>query len=271
MESLPQYGLPKMIEKILSVTERIEVSKLRSAIARYRRSGRKVPSARVLLQFCRRMSGGAGGGNTIVADPPRDWREVLSGVEAGMVRLLKEHGPVMERSTFEEHCITAGMNRFSFNAVVMCSPVITQMGRSVYGLLGVKVDRKLVESLAVRKAHDPPRRVLQGFGQTDDGRVYLAYELSKAAISGGVITVPAALKDRVRGKFTIQMPDGQEAGTLVSKNGCAWGLGPVLRGRHAVPGDRLLIVFDTSDGVAEIRIGNEGVLEPVADEFETVA
>ena len=188
-----------------------------------------------------------------------------------MVRLLKEHGPVMERSTFEEHCITAGMNRFSFNAVVMCSPVITQMGRSVYGLLGVKVDRKLVESLAVRKAHDPPRRVLQGFGQTDDGRVYLAYELSKAAISGGVITVPAALKDRVRGKFTIQMPDGQEAGTLVSKNGCAWGLGPVLRGRHAVPGDRLLIVFDTSDGVAEIRIGNEGVLEPVADEFETVA
>lgn len=161
-----------------------------------------------------------------------------------------------------------GMNRFSFNAIIMCSPVIAQYGRSVYGLLGAKVDRKTVRALATRKSATPPSRVLRGFGQTDDGRLYLAYKLSKAAISGGVITVPAAMKDRVQGKFAIHMPDGETAGMLVSKNGCAWGLGPVLRGRNAAPGDHLLILFDTAGRVAQIHLGDESVLEPVAGQLQ---
>ena len=264
LESLPQYGLAKRIEKTLSVCPRIDVSKLRSAIARYRRTGGKVPPGRVLLEYCRRMPGVRVEGKTVVADPPRDWREILTGVEASMVGVLEEHGPVMERGAFEEQCMRRGMNRFSFNAIIMCSPVIAQYGRSVYGLLGAKVNRKTVRALTMRRSATPPSRVLRGFGQTDDGRVYLAYRLSKAAISGGVITVPAAVKDRLQGKFDIHMPDGEPAGTLVSKSGCAWGLGPVLRGRKASPGDHLLILFDTSGRVAQIHLGDESVLEPVA-------
>ena len=143
-----------------------------------------------------------------------------------MVRVLKEHGPVMERGAFEEHCIAGDMNRFSFNAIIMCSPVIQQYGRSVYGLLGAKVDRKTIVALAARKAGATPAKVLRRFGRTDDGKVYLAYQLSKAAISGGVITVPAAMKEQVRGRYAIRTPNGDKAGTLVSKNGCAWGTGP---------------------------------------------
>ncbi len=269
--TLPQYGLPNMIEKVLSVTGRIDVFALRSAIARYRRIGRKVPPAKVLLEFCRRMPGVRVEGRTVIADPPRDWREVLAGVEAGMVRVLKEHGPVMERGGFEEYCTGAGMNRFSFNAMIMCSPVITQYGRSVYGLLGAKVDRKTIRSLAARKPGTAPARVLQDFGRTENGRIYLAYKLSKAAISGGVITVPAAMKDQVQGKFAIHKAGGQRAGTLVSKDGCAWGLGPVLRGEGAAPGDRLMILFDTSQRVAQIHIGDPSAAPPVAVEEPTVA
>ena len=261
LDCLPQYGLPNMIEKILSVTGRIDVSRLRGAIARYRRTGRNVPPARVLLEFCRRMPGIRAEGTTVIADPPRDWRKVLAGVEAGMVRVLKEHGPVMERGAFEEHCIAGGMNRFSFNAIIMCSPVIQQYGRSVYGLLGAKVDRKTIAALAARKPGTTPAKVLRRFGRTKDGRVYLAYQLSKAAISGGVITVPAAMKEQVRGRFTIRTPDGQEAGTLVSKNGCAWGLGPVLRGHDAEPGDQLVILFDSATHEAVVHLGEEAVAD----------
>jgi len=269
--SLPQYGLPNMIEKILSVTGRIKVSSLRAAIARYRRTGRKVPPRAVLLEFCRRMPAVRVERDTIIADPPRDWRDVLAGVEAGMVRVLKEHGPVMERGQFEEHCIGDGINRFSFNAVIMCSPVITQYGRGVYGLLGAKVDHRTIESLAARKRGSVPAKVLRDYGHTDGGRPYLAYQLSKAAISGGVITVPAAMKDKVQGKFTMRTPDGPQAGTLVSKNGCAWGLGPVLRGHHAQPGDCLLIVLDPSGREALIRIGDESLLEPVGGQTSSTS
>jgi hypothetical protein len=162
------------------------------------------------------------------------------------------------------------MNRFSFNAIIMCSPVIAQYGRSVYGLLGAKVDRKTLRSLSARTSSTAPSKVLRGFASTEGGQVYLAYRLSKAAISGGVITVPAAMRDQVRGKFEIRMPDGRQAGTLVSKNGCAWGLGPVLRGRRTAPGDHLLIVFNTSDRVAQVHIGGENVLEPVNGRLQPV-
>ena len=224
-----------------------------------------MPPAGVLLKFCSGMSGVRVDGRTVIADPPRDWRKTLNGVEAGMVAVLLEHGPIMERGAFEEHCIQRGMNRFSFNAIIMCSPVIFQFGRSIYGLLGARADRNTVESLTAKKSGGVPTKVLQGYGHTDDGGIYLAYQLSKAAISGGVITVPAAMKNEVQGRFTIRTPDGQEAGTLVSKNGCAWGLGPVLRSNNARPGDYLLIQFDGSDQETTVSIGNEDVVRNVAN------
>jgi hypothetical protein len=263
LQTLVQYGLPNMIDKILSVTGQIEVGKLRLAMARYRRSGRRLPPARILLEFCRQMPGVRTEGNTVLSDPPRDWRKILSGVERKMVQVLKKHGPVLERGTFEELCIRSGMNRFSFNAIVMCSPVITQFGRSVYGLLGAKVDRKNLKAL-FRPKPAAAVRVLRRFGRTKGGMAYLAYRLSKAVISGGVVTVPSAMKRQVRGKFTLRTPDGRKAGTLVAKNGCGWGLGPVLRRSNARQGDHLLLVFDTARREARIRIGGESILTQVA-------
>ena len=92
--------------------------------------------------------------------------------------------------------------------------------------------------------------------------------MSKAAISGGVITVPSAMKEKLGGKFSLYVSDGRHVGTLVSKNGCAWGLGPVLRGHSAEPGDYLLIHFNVRDRKAQVRIGDEHVLESVAKQPE---
>jgi hypothetical protein len=206
----------------------------------------------------------------VIAEEPKHWDDVLAGVEAGMVRVLKWHGPVMERGALEECCMRGGMNRFSFNAAITCSPVIVQYGRSVYGLIGAKVDRKMVEKLSAHKATGKTGRVLREFGYTDDGQVYLTYRLSKGAISGGVITVPAPVRDEVQGQFLIRTFDGRLGGTLVSKDGCAWGLGPALRSQDARPGDHLLVVFDREEREATVQIGDEGVLEIVAAERQPV-
>ncbi|NQU22970.1 MAG: hypothetical protein HQ567_16965 [Candidatus Nealsonbacteria bacterium] len=266
LSTFPLYGLPNMVEKILSVTGRIEVAKLRTAMARYRRSGRQLPPPGILLEFCRQMPGVRIEGNRVISESKRDWRKILADVERKMVEVLKKHGPIMERTAFEEECISRGMNRFSFNAIVMCSPVIAQYGRSVYGLLGEKIDRKTVEELANRKAGTTPNRVLKSFGKTDDGRVFLAYELSKASISGGVITVPAALKRQLRGKYTLRTDQGHKVGTLVARKGCGWGLGPALRGGDAKQGDHMLLLFDGPKRQANIRVGDETILDGVVEE-----
>ncbi|MBN2473868.1 MAG: hypothetical protein JXB62_04635 [Pirellulales bacterium] len=265
LDALPQYGLPSLIEKVLSVTERIDVSKLRCAMARYRRNGRRLPPPQILLEFCRQMKGIRVEDNVIISDPPRDWTKVLTGVERSMVELLKRYGPVLERTVFEELCIHGGMNRFSFNAIVMSSPVVAQYGRSVYGLVGLKVDRKMVADLVSQKSAMPSNRVLKAFGETKDGKVYLAYKLSKAAISGGVVTVPAAVKRQVRGKFILRTDQGHKVGTLVAKKGCGWGLGPALRGGHAQQGDHMLLLLDTPKRQAHIHIGDENILNRLTD------
>jgi len=262
LETLSSYGLPNMIDKILSVTGRIEVGRLRAAMARYRRSGRRLPPTAILLEFCRQVPGVRVEGNTAVSDPPRDWRKVLAGVERKMVQVLKEHGPVLERGAFEELCMHGGMNRFSFNAIVMSSPVITQFSRRVYGLLGTKIDRKALRELIYHRPQSVSR-VLKGFGRTKGGMTYLAYRLSKATISGGVISVPAAMTRQVRGRFTLRTPDGRKAGTLIAKDGSGWGLGPALCRSHARQGDYLLLLFDPAKREARIRIGSENILKQV--------
>lgn len=256
LATFPQYGLANMVEKVLSVAPKLDVDLLVAAIARYRRSGRKVPPPHVLVEFCRRLPGVCIEGHNIRAVPPRDWRQVLLGVEAGMVGVLAQFGPVMERGEFEERCSEAGINRFSFNAIIMSSPVIAQFGRSVYGLVGAKVDRRTLESLSARRS-GTPSRVLSRFEQSEDGKVVLTYKLSKAAISGGVITVPAALKDGISGQYRLRAAGQDLAGTLVAKNGCAWGLGPVLRSRNARPGDELVLVFDPVAREAIVSVGPE--------------
>ena len=197
---------------------------------RNRRLWKEPPPENVLLEFCRQMPRVRIEGDRIISDPPRDWRKSLTGVEAKLVSVLKAHGPVMERGAMEDLCVADGMNRFSFHAFVSWSPVIAQFGHSVYGLLGAEVSPEQVEELlAQRRASRANRRVLDRHGRTDDGKVWLSYRLSKAASTYAVITVPAALKKVVRGRFQFLAADGRAIGTLATKDGRAWGLGAFLR------------------------------------------
>jgi hypothetical protein len=253
IEGIGKHGLPKTIDKVLAVAGEVTAAELRAAMARNRRLWESPPPENVLLEFCRHMPGVRVNGQRILSDPPRDWRESLTGVERRLVSVLAEHGPVMERGEMEDLCVAAGMNRFSFHAFVSWSPVIVQLGHSVYGLLGTQVPRRKLESLArARRAGRTVRRVLAGHGWTEDGKVWLSYRLSKAASTYAVITMPAALKQHVRGNFALRRPDGQSIGTLATKDGRAWGLGAFLRQQGARIDDTILLTLDLKDRTAVV-------------------
>ena len=265
LDSGSQYGLPNMMEKVFSVCPQIEVTRLRSALARHRRSARRVPPSRILLAFCKKRERIVVEGRTLQMKSPPSREEALSGVEAAMVRILETHGPILERGAFEEHCLAEGMNRFSFNATLMASPVIAQLGRSVYGLVGATASRRKVRSLAAKRSSSSAPRVLRGFGTLADGRIYLSYRLSKAAISGGVTTVPAGLKERVQGSYGIRTADGLEVGKLVARGGCAWGLGPALRNQRARPGDHMVLLLDLEEQFAQVYLGERDLLDTLIE------
>ena len=152
IEGIGKHGLPKTIDKVLAVAGGVTVGQLRAAVGRNRRLWKEPPPEDVLLEFCRHLPGVRIEGQRIIADPPRDWRESLTGVEWKLVSVLKEHGPVMERGEMEDICVGDGMNRFSFHAFVSWSPVIVQLGHSVYGLLGTRGS-----AAAVRRPAGGPR------------------------------------------------------------------------------------------------------------------
>ncbi len=252
-----KHGLPKTIEKILAVAGSVDAAQMRTAIGRNRRLGKEPPPESVLLEFCRQMPGVKVEGRRITADPPRDWRRVLTGVEARLVEVLQEHGPIMERGALEDVCVAGGINRFSFHAFVSWSPVIAQYAHSVYGLLGAEVSRGQVESLAARqRARRTSHRVLDGHGRTADGRVWLSYRLSKAASTYAVITIPAALKDEVQGRFALVDSTGRPVGKLATKDGRAWGLGAFLRQHGARIDDRIVLTLDLKRRTAEVSWGD---------------
>jgi hypothetical protein len=240
-----KHGLPKALDKVLAVASEVTLAELRVALSRNRRLWKEPPPDNVLLEFCRQMPEVRVEGNRIMSDPPRDWREVLTGVEAKLVHMLKEHGPVMERGMMEDLCVSGGMNRFSFHAFLSWSPVIAQYGPSVYGLVGADVSQEQIDRLiADYRAGRPNHRVLHNYGWTDDGKVWLSYRLSKAASTYAVITVPAALKDVVHGCFQLLASDGRVIGVLTAKEGRAWGLGALLREQNARTGDRIVLTLD---------------------------
>ncbi len=253
--SVSKHGLPKTIEKVLAVAGEVSVGALREAMSRNRRLWRDLPPEPVLLEFCRRMPGVRVEGKRIIGDPPKDWKKALTGVEAKLVRTLMKHGPVMDRGQLEDLCVSGGMNRFSFHAFLAWSPVIAQLGHSVYGLLGSSATARQLKSLSARRrAERLAHRVLEGHGRTEDGRVWLKYRLSKAASTYAVITIPAALKDVVRGRFQLLGTEGDAIGTLATKDGRAWGLGAFLRQQGAQIDDGIIVTLDLEQRTATVAM-----------------
>jgi hypothetical protein len=253
LRGLDKHGLPKTIDKVLAVAGMVTVSQLCAALGRNRRLWKELPPEPVLMAFCRRMPRVRVEGQQIISDPPRDWKKALTGVEAKLVGAFRTHGPVLERGAMEDLCVADGMNRFSFHAFISWSPVITQYGHSVYGLVGTEVSRQQVEELrAKRRANRVNHRVLDRHGRTADGRVWLSYRLSKAASTYAVITVPAALKKVVRGRFQLFAPHGRAIGHLATNDGRAWGLGAFLRQEGARIGDRIKLTLDLEKRTAVV-------------------
>lgn len=269
LSSIPRNRLLNQIEKVLSVVDRIDVSELRAGVSRSHRMKGVAPTKRVLLEFCRQTSWCRVEGNTVAADPQPNWEERLSDIEQFMVLILKEHGPVMQRSKFEDLCTDLGINRVTFYAYLKYSPVITKYAIGVYGLRGTDVPPGLVESL-MPDFKQRRGRVLLDYGWSPEGKIWLGYKLSEGMLKSGVIGVPAGMKRFLSGEYLLKTEDGLQIGKLVMKEGAGWGLGPFYRRRGGEPGDYLVLLVDTSSKEASVYIGDEGLLDDFQANEEAV-
>ena len=258
LSSVPRNRLINQIQKILSVSKTIDISELRAGVARHHRMVGFSPPSRVLLELCRHISWCQVDGRSVSSSPPLKWREVLADVERTICTILMEHGPVKQREVLEEMCLNAGINRDTFYIHLSYSPIITKYGIGLYGLRGAKVYPGYLESLASpRKVY----KVLEDFGWTSEGKIWLALKLSQSVIISGVFNVPAAIKEYLQGHYALKTADDNPIGEIVVRDSRAWSLGPFFRRRGGEPSDYVVIVFDMVSREAFIYIGDIYLLD----------
>jgi hypothetical protein len=179
-----------------------------------------------------------------------------------ILKVLKEHGPVLQTSKFEEHCLSAGVNHHSFWIYLSDCPIITRRASGVYGLRGAEVPAGQVESLIPKRT--ARSKLLVDHGWTKDRNIQIVYRVSSGMLSNGVVSVPAALRPFLQGRYALVTGDNSTVGAIVVKENSAWGLGPLFTRRGGEPGDYLSIIFDSSKRLAVAQTGDASLADELA-------
>ncbi len=98
-------------------------------------------------------------------------------------------------------------------------------------------------------------RLLADYGWLPDGRISVSYKLSEGALSNGIVSVSAGMKNYLQGEFKLLQTDGHPVGQLSVKDTRAYGLGQFFRRRGGELGDFFQIVFDTKQRSALLILG----------------
>lgn len=124
---------------------------------------------------------------------------------------------------------------------------------------GADIPVGLVESLIPKRM--ARSKLLIDYGWTDDGNIQILYRVSENMLTNGIVSIPAALKAFVQGKFALVTGDNSKIGTFVVKDNSAWGLGPFFSRRGGEPDDYLLMVFDLSLRIVAVQIGDSSLTD----------
>lgn len=251
--STPRNRLVNLIEKILSVAPCISISEMRQGIGRDVRMNGFSPSSHVLLEFCRQIPWCNVENKYITATSQLEWKDLFKGtIEGIMCSILQTNGMVMTRTSFQNECLKHGINRNSFYKYLCYSPIITKFKDSVYGIRGAKIPPGIIESIYVRPK---PKKVIQDYGWTVEGHIWITFILSEAILETGICGIPSAMKNYLQGLYTLKTIDGAIISNLTVKNNNAWGLKKLFERRGGEIDDHLALKFNPANHTVKAYIG----------------
>jgi hypothetical protein len=158
----------------------------------------------------------------------------------------------LERVAVEER----GLNRSSFYVYLTYSPMLERYAPGVLGLRGAPVTAAEVDAMIPQRVR---HQVLQDHGWTEDGRLWVAFRISPAAETTGILGAPAAVRSVTAGSYELFAEDERPVGTLVIEQNM-WGLSPFFRRWGVEAGDLVVIVLDLTRRHATIAVGTDELL-----------
>jgi hypothetical protein len=125
-----------LARKTLSVAVELDLTRLRSAVRRHYRTGGTLPPPDVMLAMFDQANGLLINGFVVSAEPPLDWREVLSQEEAALAQIFVDEGPLVEYDVLKEEWAARGGNPNTLVQYLQMAPFVERLQRELYGLIG---------------------------------------------------------------------------------------------------------------------------------------
>jgi hypothetical protein len=221
-----------------------------------------VPPQRILAVFVER-AGLASVTEDRVRVDPNVVRNLSDGsIEARMLKVLDEHGPVMDGEQFARRCVGAGMNSTSFYIYRLISPVIASLGKGVFCRVGAEVAPGTVEDIVARR-NSTPR--ISDHGWTSKGRLWFGTELSMGTIAMGGIRLASFVSDFTQGDWEVVLPDQTTCGSASCKGIYIYRFRRALALLGAEPTDLVALEFDLTTRKVHVRVGGPELFEQIEE------
>ena len=254
----PRNRAINYVKKMLSVSPSLTTSELRDGL---RRAGgeRSVFLPRDIIRaLCDGLDWTCVDGHVVRRNIDLDYRDVLENTEETLVDVFTQNGPVLDRQSAVDLAQQYGLDRTTAGLYLGWSPVIERLMLNRYALRGADIP---IGTLEAMRGRDRRTSVQRGHGWTAAGRLWIGYMLSQAALDSNVVGVPGALRDELRGKYTIQPVDAH-LGELNTDGQNLWGLARLLRRTGAEAGDALVLEFDLTSKECHAFVGGAELLDP---------
>lgn len=256
---LPRNRLLNIMRKVLAVASRIEVRSLREGIQRQFHMKGFAPPTRILerladeLPWCDR-AGQSISRRTDGTEP----EAITSQTEQALVRVLREHGPVMSGHALVAQVVREGVGDVAANAALCYSPILQRVAFGVYALRGEKLDPGIVAR--VIEAESSQSRRLIDFGWSRNRTLWLAMRLSRSTVRTGIFGIPAGLKRQLKDAYVCGTKSEPTAESLRCNKSQAWGLKKLIVQAGAKPDDLILLEFDNRSETVEVSFGGDGAV-----------
>jgi len=245
--------LINVLRKIFAVTDRLHVSEVRTAVQRFGRLEGFAPPQRVLLGVADQVAELEATDEFICrkAGIPTDgW---IEGTEATFFSVLSDAGGVMDRASLMRKCLDKGMNEITFQIYLSNSPIIQNLGKGAFALVGADYDEQSIKRFQRPVGITP----IVDFGWTAEGNIRGRYRVTDHMLYTGFVPIPAQFSEYIlKQELQIQDANGSRLGAILKTNGPqAWGLKRLLNATGAEIGDPFELCIDLQNKIATMSFG----------------
>lgn len=253
---LPRNRLLNIMRKVVAVAGTIEARSLREGIQRQFHMRGFAPPTRILERLAEELPWCVRAGQTISWRPESAEPDArTSQTEQTLVRVLRQHGPVMSGHELVAQALREGAGDVAVNAALCYSPVLQRVAFGVYALRGEKLDPGVI-ARSIQAANSQSQRLID-FGWSRNRTLWLAMRLSRSTVRTGMFGIPAGLGRQLKGEYICGTKSEPTAERLCCKGHRAWGLRKLIVQAGAQPDDVVLLEFDNRAEVVEVSFGKD--------------